>query len=110
MKITLLVNKDIASCIALNRLVPALVEHQLTIGLSAFVGNVEIKDDKLLSPNQEVQIISEANPSQLPWKKNKIDIVIEATGIFRTKEQLQKHLELLHPLLYIDQVQWNHYI
>ena len=41
MKITLLVNKDIASCIALNRLVPALVEHQLTIGLSAFVGNVE---------------------------------------------------------------------
>ncbi len=40
MKITLLVNRDIASCIALNRLVPALVEHQLTIGLSATVGNV----------------------------------------------------------------------
>ena len=40
MKITLLVNRDIASCIALNRLVPALDEHQLTIGLSASVGNV----------------------------------------------------------------------
>ena len=40
MRITLLVNRDIASCIALNRLVPALLEHQLTIGLSASVGRV----------------------------------------------------------------------
>ena len=40
MRITFLVNRDIASCIALNRLVPALLEHQLTIGLSASVGRV----------------------------------------------------------------------
>ena len=57
-----------------------------------FEGEVNIKDDKLFSPNQEVKILSEPDPSKLPWGENKIDIVIEATGIFRTKEQIQKHL------------------
>ena len=47
-----------------------LLKYDTVMG--PFVGNVEIKGDKLLSPNQEVQIISEANPSQLPWEKNKI--------------------------------------
>ena len=58
-----------------------------------FEGEVKIKDGKLFSPNQEVEILSEPDPSKLPWKENKIDIVIESTGIFRTKKQIQKHLE-----------------
>ena len=57
-----------------------------------FQGEVKIKDGKLFSPNQEVEILSEPDPSKLPWGKNKIDIVIESTGIFRTSEQIQKHL------------------
>ena len=58
-----------------------------------FDGEVEIKDGKLFSPNQEVKISNEPDPSKLPWKENKIDIVIESTGIFRTKKQIQKHLD-----------------
>jgi glyceraldehyde 3-phosphate dehydrogenase len=58
-----------------------------------FEGEVKIKDGKLFSPNQEVEILSEPDPSKLPWKENKIDIVIESTGIFRTNKQIQKHLE-----------------
>ena len=57
-----------------------------------FQGEVKIEDGKLFSPNQEVAILSEPDPSKLPWGKNKIDIVIESTGIFRTSEQIQKHL------------------
>ena len=57
-----------------------------------FQGEVKIEDGKLFSPNQEVEILSEPDPSKLPWGKNKIDIVIESTGIFRTSEQIQKHL------------------
>ena len=57
-----------------------------------FQGEVKIENGKLFSPNQEVEILSEPNPSKLPWGKNKIDIVIESTGIFRTSEQIQKHL------------------
>ena len=58
-----------------------------------FEGEVEIKEGKLFSPNQEVKISNEPDPSKLPWKENKIDIVIESTGIFRTKKQIQKHLD-----------------
>ena len=57
-----------------------------------FQGEVKIEDGKLFSPNQKVEILSEPDPSKLPWGKNKIDIVIESTGIFRTSEQIQKHL------------------
>ena len=38
------------------------------------------------------QIISETNPSKLPWKKNKIDIVVECTGILTSKQDSVKHL------------------
>ncbi|PCJ23447.1 MAG: formyl transferase [SAR86 cluster bacterium] len=38
MKITILTNKDLASCVALNYLVPALLEHELTVFLSSRVG------------------------------------------------------------------------
>ena len=57
-----------------------------------FQGDVRFDNGKLYSPNQEVDIISEPNPSKLPWLDKKVDIVIEATGIFRSKEQIQNHL------------------
>ena len=57
-----------------------------------FEGDVEIKGKTLFTPNQKVKIIAEPNPSKLPWNENKVDIVIEATGIFRSKEQIANHI------------------
>ena len=57
-----------------------------------FEGDVEIKGKTLFTPNQQVKIIAEPSPSKLPWNENKIDIVIEATGIFRSKEQIANHI------------------
>ena len=57
-----------------------------------FQGDVRFDNGKLYSPNQEVDIISEPNPSKLPWLDKQVDVVIEATGIFRSKEQIQNHL------------------
>jgi glyceraldehyde 3-phosphate dehydrogenase len=42
--------------------------------------------------NQNVKLIAERVPSELPWGELGVDIVIESTGIFRTKEQLEQHL------------------
>ncbi len=39
-----------------------------------------------------IKIISENNPSKLPWNKNNIDIVIESTGILTTKKESLKHI------------------
>ena len=42
---------------------------------------------------QEIQIFSEKDPTQLPWKDLKIDLVLECTGIFRNKEKMSYHLQ-----------------
>lgn len=57
-----------------------------------FEGDVEIKGKTLFTPNQQVKIIAEPNPSKLPWSENNVDVVIEATGIFRSKEQITNHI------------------
>ena len=41
----------------------------------------------------KTQIISETNPLKLPWKKNKIDVVIECTGILTSKKDSLKHIK-----------------
>ena len=56
--------------------------------------NAEVKHDKdhLFVNGQEIKIFASKDPETLPWKDLDIDIVIEATGHFLTKELAQKHL------------------
>ena len=68
-----------------------LLKYDTVMG--RFNGDVEIEQDFLLSPNQKVKILREPDPVKLPWSENEVDIVIESTGIFRTKEQIQKHID-----------------
>ena len=67
-----------------------LLRHDTIMG--NFDGNVSIESGNLISPNQVVKILSEPDPSKLPWNKLNVDIVVEATGIFRTKNQLNNHI------------------
>jgi len=67
-----------------------LFKYDTTFG--KFEGKVEIEDNKLIINGKELIHISEPNPSNLPWKSLDIDIVVEATGRFRTKELAQQHL------------------
>jgi len=53
---------------------------------------VHFEGDVLHTANDTVKMISERNPADLPWKELDIDVVIEATGVFRTKESLTQHL------------------
>ena len=67
-----------------------LLKYDTVMG--QFSDDVRIENGKLLTSNQSVQIISEPDPLNLPWKDNSVDVVIEATGIFRTKSQIEKHI------------------
>ena len=40
-----------------------------------------------------INVISENNPLNLPWKKNNIDIVVECTGVLTSKKESLKHIE-----------------
>jgi len=49
-------------------------------------GSVEVKDDKLVINGKGIKVLAVRNPAQLPWKDMGVEIVVESTGIFRTKE------------------------
>ena len=58
-----------------------------------FCGKVEFADKILKVDGKEVKIFSERDPANLPWKDLNIDIVIESTGIFTSREQAMKHVQ-----------------
>lgn len=55
--------------------------------------NVEIKDAKFIIGGKEISILQETNPSKLPWKELGVDIVVESTGIFDSRDKSAAHLD-----------------
>ncbi|MBF8277210.1 MAG: gap [Candidatus Brocadiaceae bacterium] len=58
-----------------------------------FAGAIEAKEKSLLVNGKEVKLLMEKDPAKLPWKALGVDIVIESTGIFTSREDCAKHLE-----------------
>lgn len=53
----------------------------------------EIEEDQIIFSNEKkIQFLSERNPENIPWEKYGVEIVLESTGIFRTRELASKHL------------------
>ena len=57
-----------------------------------FKGTVTADDEYLYINNQKIKVLSERDPAQLPWKAMNIDLVIESTGKFTTKQGAEQHL------------------
>lgn len=57
-----------------------------------FSGDVEFGENSLVVNGKEVLLVNSRNPEQLPWKELNIDIVIEATGKFNSREKAALHL------------------
>ena len=57
-----------------------------------FEGTLEATEDSIIVNGKEIKIFAERDPENLPWKDLGIDVVIEATGIFRDKEKASKHI------------------
>ncbi len=53
---------------------------------------VVVQDDYLVAGERKVKVIAERDPAKLPWSNFDVDIVVESTGVFRKREQLQNHL------------------
>jgi len=58
-----------------------------------FNGTVEVKKNTLIVNGKEIKIIREGEPKNLPWKELEVDIVVESTGKFKTREKLMEHIE-----------------
>ena len=67
-----------------------LLKYDTVMG--RFSEKVSLEGDMLKTESQSVKLIAERDPSCLPWAEMDIDVLIESTGIFRQKSQLEMHL------------------
>ena len=58
-----------------------------------FPGEIKVDGDMMRTANQTVKMTEIPDPAELPWAELGVDFVIEATGIFRKRAQIEKHLK-----------------
>lgn len=90
------VENDNLDIVAVNASYPAetlahLIKYDSIHG--PFNGDVEPVEDGLMINGQKVQLVSNRDPRELPWADLGVDIVIEATGKFKSKETAGYHME-----------------
>ncbi len=61
--------------------------------LGRYPGGVEVDGDTIVADGDELKVLSERDPAQLPWGDLGVDVVIESTGFFTKREDAAKHLE-----------------
>ena len=57
-----------------------------------YPGTIEVSDDGLVIDGKEIKVLSERDPSALPWAGLGVDIVIESTGMFSDYAAASKHI------------------
>ena len=92
----LLSQKDKINIVAINDLTDTetlahLLKYDSCYGI--FDKEVTVKEDGIVVANKPYKILAEKNPRNLPWKKMNVDIVLECTGLFRTKEKADLHIK-----------------
>ncbi|MEE4146044.1 MAG: type I glyceraldehyde-3-phosphate dehydrogenase [Halieaceae bacterium] len=53
---------------------------------------LKLEGDQLITDKSRVKLLSERSPADIPWGELGVDAVVEATGVFRKREQLEQHL------------------
>ena len=56
-------------------------------------GTVEVTDSGLVVDGDELKVIAERDPANLPWDELGVDIVVESTGFFTKRDDAAKHLK-----------------
>jgi glyceraldehyde 3-phosphate dehydrogenase len=68
-----------------------LLKYDTTQG--TFQGDIEVHDGAFTVNGKEVKVLANRNPEELPWGELGVDIVLECTGFFTTKEKAELHLK-----------------
>lgn len=81
--------------VAINDLGSAEINAHLTrfdTTHGKFAGTVAVEDNFMIVNGDRIQVVSERAPTKLPWKALDIDVVLECTGRFTSKEKASAHL------------------
>ncbi len=73
-----------------NEQLAYLLKYDTVMGV--FPGEVSVDEEALHVNGAQVAMTAEADPAEIPWRELGADFVIESTGVFRTREPLEKHL------------------
>ena len=59
----------------------------------AFKGAVAPAGDAIKVDGEVIKVLSERDPANLPWKEMGVDVVVESTGVFRTRDAVSAHID-----------------
>ena len=58
-----------------------------------FPGTVEVDGENMVVNGDKIRVLANRNPAELPWGELKVDVVLECTGFFTSKEKASAHLK-----------------
>ena len=96
LRAALVSGRDDIEFVAVNDLAPAeqnayLLEYDSVHGKLPM--EVKLEGEYIIVGKQKIKCISERDPSKLPWKELKIDVVMECTGLFTAADKARIHLD-----------------
>src|SRR6185437_1990605 len=86
---------DDLEVVAINDITdPAMLAHLLKYDSvhRRFPGDVKVDGQSIVVDGKPIKIYAEKDPAKLPWKTHEVDVVVESTGLFASKEDCSKHL------------------
>ena len=58
-----------------------------------FNGTIEVAEDGLVINGKKVKVVSHRDPAEIPWGELGVELVIDSTGAFKDKADLEKHIQ-----------------
>jgi len=68
-----------------------LLKYDSTHG--RFAGKVESKEGAFIVDGKQIKVLAEKDPANLPWAAMGVDVVLESTGAFRSRDKIELHLK-----------------
>src|SRR3989344_7483061 len=91
----IILNRENMELVAINSRADSF-SHAYLLKYDSTYASLDLKikanKDQLDVDGQKVAVLNVPTPSEIPWNKYKVDLVIDATGKFRTTNDLQGHL------------------
>jgi glyceraldehyde 3-phosphate dehydrogenase len=73
-----------------NEQLAYLLKYDTVMGV--FDKEIRIDGNTMIVDGSKIVMTAQSDPAEIPWKELSVDVVIEATGVFRDRQSLEKHL------------------